>query len=53
MIRLIYIYLKRNQIEVICDMCNKIGPFKTDWYWKNIIDYHIVCWKPLPEIPKE
>ena len=37
----------------ICDMCNKIGPFKTDWYWKNIIDYHVACWKPLPEIPKE
>lgn len=44
--------LSKKHID-ICDMCNKIGPFKTDWYWKNIVDYHVVCWKPLPEIPKE
>lgn len=44
--------LSKKHID-ICDMCNKIGPFKTDWYWKNIVDYHVVCWKPLPEMPKE
>ena len=37
----------------ICDMCNKIGSFNTNWYWRNIAYYHVVCWKPLPELPKE
>lgn len=37
----------------ICDMCNKIGSFNTNWYWQNTAYYHVVCWKPLPELPKE
>ena len=37
----------------ICDMCNKIGSFNTNWYWQNTVYYHVVCWKPLPELPKE
>ena len=37
----------------ICDMCNRIGLFNTNWYWQNIAYYHVVCWKPLPELPKE
>ena len=37
----------------ICDMCNKIGSFNTNWYWQNPCYYHVVCWKPLPELPKE
>ena len=37
----------------ICDMCNKIGSFNINWYWRNIAYYHVVCWKPLPELPKE
>ena len=37
----------------ICDMCNKIGSFNTNWYWRNTGYYHVVCWKPLPELPKE
>ena len=37
----------------ICDMCNRIGSFNTDWYWRNTAYYHAVYWKPLPELPKE
>ena len=37
----------------ICDMCNRIGSFNTNWYWRNTAYYHVVCWKPLPELPKE
>ena len=37
----------------ICHMCNKIGSFNTDWYWWNTSYYHVVYWKPLPELPKE
>ena len=37
----------------ICNMCNKIGSFNTNWYWWNTAYYHVVCWKPLPELPKE
>lgn len=37
----------------ICDMCNRIGSFNTNWYWQNTAYYHVVCWKPLPELPKE
>ena len=37
----------------ICDMCNRIGAFNTNWYWQNPCYYHVVCWKPLPELPKE
>ena len=37
----------------ICDMCNKIGSFNINWYWRNKAYYHVVCWKPLPELPKE
>ena len=37
----------------ICDMCNRIGSFNTNWYWWNTAYYHVVCWKPLPELPKE
>ena len=37
----------------ICDMCNRIGSFNTNWYWQNTVYYHVVCWKPLPELPKE
>lgn len=36
----------------ICDMCNRIGSFNTNWYWQNTVYYHVVCWKPLPELPK-
>ena len=37
----------------ICNMCNKIGSFNTNWYWKYKAYYHVVYWKPLPELPKE
>ena len=37
----------------ICNMCNKIGSFNTNWYWWNTAYYHVVYWKPLPELPKE
>ena len=37
----------------ICDMCNKIGSFNTNWFWRNKAYYHVVYWKPLPELPKE
>ena len=37
----------------ICDMCNVIGSFNTNWYWRNAAYYNVVCWKPLPELPKE
>ena len=37
----------------ICYMCNKIGSFNTNWYWWNTAYYHVVCWKPLHELPKE
>lgn len=37
----------------ICDMCNVIGLFNTNWYWQNKAHYHVVYWKPLPELPKE
>ena len=37
----------------ICNMCNKIGSFNTNWYWWNTAYYHVVCWKPLPELTKE
>lgn len=37
----------------ICNMCNKIGSFNTIWYWRNIVYYRVVYWKPLPELPKE
>lgn len=37
----------------ICNMCNKIRSFNTNWYWRNIAYYRVVYWKPLPELPKE
>lgn len=37
----------------ICNMCNKIGSFNTDWYWQNKAYYHVVYWMPIPELPKE
>lgn len=37
----------------ICNMCNTIGSFNTDWYWQITAYYHVVYWKPLPELPKE
>ena len=37
----------------ICDMCNKIGSFNTNWYWRHISYFHVVYWMPLPELPKE
>ena len=37
----------------ICNMCNKIGSFNTNWYWWNTAYYHVVCWRPLPELPEE
>lgn len=37
----------------IGDMCNVIGSFNTNWYWRNAPYYHVVYWKPLPELPKE
>ena len=37
----------------ICDMCNIIGSFNTNWYWRNTVYYHVVYWKPLLELPKE
>ncbi len=36
----------------ICHMRNKIGSFNTNWYWWNTSYYHVVYWKPLPELPK-
>ena len=37
----------------IGDMCNVIGSFNTNWYWRNTAYYHVVYWKPLPGLPKE
>ena len=37
----------------ICDMCNKIGSFNTNWYWRHMSYFHVVYWMPLPELPKE
>lgn len=37
----------------IGDMCNVIGSFNTNWYWRNAPYYHVVYWEPLPELPKE
>ena len=37
----------------ICDMCNKIRSFNTNWYWRHISYFHVVYWMPLPELPKE
>lgn len=37
----------------ICNMCNKIGSFNTNWYWQYKAFYRVVYWKPLPELPKE
>lgn len=42
----------KKHIEIY-DMCNIIGSFNTNWYWQNTAYYHVVCWKPLPELPKE
>ena len=37
----------------ICHMCNKIGSFNTNWYWWNTSYYHVIYWKPLPELPEK
>lgn len=37
----------------ICDMCNVIGPYNVDWYWRDSAYYHVILWSPLPELPKE
>ena len=37
----------------ICDMCNVIGPYNVDWYWRGSTYYHVILWSPLPELPKE
>lgn len=37
----------------ICDMCNVIGSYNVDWYWRGSAYYHVVLWSPLPELPKE
>ena len=37
----------------ICDMCNRIGSFNTNWYWRHMSYFHVVYWMPLPELPKE
>lgn len=42
----------KKRIE-ICNMCNKIGSYNTDWYWLNKTYYHVVYWRPLPELPKD
>lgn len=33
----------------ICDMCK----FNAYWNWQYIAYYHVIYWKPLPELPKE
>lgn len=42
----------KKRIEV-CNMCNTIGPYNTNWYWQNKAYYHVTYWMPLPEPPKE
>ena len=37
----------------ICDMCNVIGLYNVDWYWRNIAYRRVILWSPLPELPKE
>lgn len=37
----------------ICDMCNVIGSYNVDWYWRNIAYHRVILWSPLPELPKE
>lgn len=37
----------------ICNMCNKIGSFNTNWYWQNKAYYHVVYWMPIPKLPND
>lgn len=37
----------------ICDMCNVIGSYNVDWYWRGSAYYRVILWSPLPELPKE
>lgn len=37
----------------ICDMCNVIGSYNVDWYWRSIAYHRAILWSPLPELPKE
>ena len=37
----------------ICDMCNTIGSFKVDWFWRCSGYYTVTHWMPLPNFPKE
>lgn len=41
------------KLIAIRDMCNVIGSYNVDWYWRNIVHYHVILWAPLPELPKE
>ena len=40
------------KLIAIRDMCNIIGSYNVDWYWRNIVHYHVILWAPLPELPK-
>lgn len=42
----------KKHIEV-CDMCNKIGLFNVDFYWRKSGYYTVTHWMRLPELPKE
>ena len=37
----------------ICCMCNVIGSYNVDWYWRDITYHRVILWSPLPELPKE
>lgn len=41
----------KKHIEV-CDMCNKIGSFNVDFYWRKNGYYTVTHWMKLPELPK-
>lgn len=42
----------KKHIEV-CDMCNKLGSFDIEFYWREIGYYTVTHWMRLPELPKE
>lgn len=37
----------------ICCMCNVIGSYNVDWYWRSSAYHRVILWSPLPELPKE
>ena len=37
----------------ICNMCNTIGSFHTDWYWQNKAYYHVIYWMLIPKLPND